>query len=139
MFSIMTKTKPARTTMTKMTRTKTTMIKSTSGQERCIGYLPMGGTKPNVVQCPPGRGRKVTTTRMMMTCLINKDVDNNVDNNMDNDVDKEVDSDEEYNDDGHSRYWGWTRVLYPIVLLCLKDIDNNVKSDMYSDDGSNKE
>ena len=43
MFSIMAKTKTARTTMTKMTRTTTTTIKSTSGQERCIGYLPMGG------------------------------------------------------------------------------------------------
>jgi hypothetical protein len=35
--------------------------------------------------------------------------------------------------------WGWTRVPYPIVLLRLKDIDNNVKSDVDSDDGSNKE
>ena len=90
--------------MTKMTRTTTTTIKLTSGQERCVGYLPMGGAKPNVVRCPPGRGGKVTTTRMMMTCHINKDVDNDVDN----DMDKDVDSNEEYNDDGHSRYWGWT-------------------------------
>ena len=45
----------------------------------------------------------MTPTRMMMTCHINKDVDNDVDNNMD----KDVDSNEEYNNDGHStRYWG---------------------------------
>ena len=51
-----------------------------------------------------------------------------------------MDKDEECNDDGHStRYWGWTRVPYPVVLLRLKDIDNNVKSDVDSNDGSNKE
>ncbi len=66
---------------------------------------------------PSWQGGKVTTTRMMMTCHVNKDVDNNVDN----DVDKDVDSDEEYNYDEHStRYWGWTRVPYPVVLLHLK-------------------
>ena len=88
-----------------------------------------------MVRCPPGRGGKVATTRMMMTCQVNKDVDSNVDN----DVDKDVDSDKEYNDDGHSRYWGWTRVLYPVVLLRLKDIDNNVESNVDSDNSSNKE
>ena len=69
-----------------------------------MGICQWEGTKPNVVQCPPGRGRKVTTTRMMMTCHVNKAVDNDVDN----DVDKDLDSDEEYKDYGHSRYWGWT-------------------------------
>ena len=74
----------------------------------------------------------MTTTRMMMTCHINKDVDN--------DVDKDMDRNEEYNDDGHStRYWGWTLVPYPVVLQRLKDIDNNVESDVDSGDGSNEE
>ena len=55
-------------------------------------------------------------------------------------VNKDVDKDEEYNDDGHStRYWGWTRVPYPVVLLRLKDIDNNAESNMDRNDGSNKE
>ncbi len=55
-------------------------------------------------------------------------------------VDKDVDSAKEYNNDGHStRYWGWTRVPYPVVLLRLKDIDNNVKSNVDSNNGSNKE
>jgi hypothetical protein len=51
---------------------------------------------------PSWQGGKVTTTRMMMTCHVNKDVDNNVDNDVDSGVDKDVDSDEEYNDEGHS-------------------------------------
>jgi hypothetical protein len=76
---------------------------------------------------------------MMMTCHVNKDVENNVDNDLDKDVDKDMNSDEEYNDDGHSRYWGWTRVLYPVVLLRLKDIDNNEESGVDSNDGSNEE
>ena len=35
--------------------------------------------------------------------------------------------------------WGWIRVPYPVVLLHLKDIDNNVKSNVDSDDSSNEE
>ena len=57
-------------------------------------------------------------------------------------VDKDMDSDEEYNMMGTVRGigdWGWTRVPYPVVLLRLKDIDNNVKSDVDSDNGSNEE
>jgi hypothetical protein len=69
---------------------------------------------------------------MMMTCHVNKDLDNNVGG-------QDVDSHEEYNDDGHSRYLGLTQVQYPVVLLRLKDIDNNVKSDVDSNDGSNEE
>ena len=74
----------------------------------------------------------MTTTRMMMTCHVNKDVYNNVGG-------QDVDSDKEYNDDGHSRYLGLTQVPYPVVLLRLKDIDKNVKSDVDSNNGSNEE
>ena len=76
-----------------------------------------GETQPNVVRCLPGRGRKVTPTRMMMICHVYKDVDKDVGK----DMDSNNGSSKAYINNGHSmRYWGWTRVPYPVVLLCLK-------------------
>jgi hypothetical protein len=51
----MTKTKTARTTMT---MTTTTTIKSTSGQERSVGYLPMGGDEAKCGTMPSWQGEK---------------------------------------------------------------------------------
>ena len=94
-----------------------------------------GGGKAKHGTMPSWQGGKVTTTRMMMTCHVNKDVDNDVGN----DKDEDMDSDKKYINDGHStRYWGWTLVPYPIVLLHLKDIDKNVESYVDSNDVSNK-